>query len=174
MHFNLFKLHSHHETLALLYTLVMKKTNRTELTAAPALALNADTRTVALNVRMGTAYEVNGGWYGALARFIEIETGHKVTVLAHGPKLGEIYGVGSDLNTLGLQIKPASPLSAAARKLVLKTAAFYLTNVTVQRTTKANAKTRMGLREASTIHKTVKVENMTLAVYGITRFIVAL
>jgi len=144
------------------------------LTATEALSFRTTEQRTALNVKMGTTYEVNGGWYSALANYVHGATGAKITVRAHGPRMGELYGLTGDLNSLGLHVKAQGEVTARKRKEILKAIEFFLGNVTVQRTVYTHAKTRMELRAVSKAHGYGKtVEGKDVTIYGITHFVVA-
>ena len=155
-----------------MYTLVMKK-NTLTLTA-PATSFNVNSEKVALNIRLNTAYEVDGGWYKALAAFIFWRTGVKVTVRAHGPRMGELFGLTGDLNTLGLHVRTQTELSEKKRREILNAVEFFFGTVSVKRTVLTEGKSRQELRAASTAHGKYKVDGLSFTEYGITTFIVAL
>lgn len=144
------------------------------LTSAPAVLFTADEKRTALNVKMGTAYEVQGGWYRTLEAFIRVETGVRVIARSHGPRMSELFGLAGDLNTMGIHLKASQRLTEKQREQILKAVKYYLKNIVIQRTCLSDSKFRAELRTTSTSHKEYKAEGINYTVYGITKIMVVL
>lgn len=124
------------------------------LKALPAALLTVNAEATALRIKMGQAYELNGGFYGALAAYAQTKVdGVLLTVRAHGPRLSEVYGITGDLNTVGLQVLTNREITEEEKRKIEKAIEFYVSNVTVQRTLFKEVTHRKELRDRTIIHK---------------------